>query len=93
MRVEKYGVVLDRLAEGDIEMVRQWRNSPAISQFMVYRDHITPEMQSSWFASLDPERDLHFIVRYSGNACGLADIKAVDWDQKTFVTGVFLTPE
>lgn len=93
MRVEKYGVVLDRLTEDDIEMVRQWRNSPAIAQFMVYRDHITPEMQSKWFASLDPERDLHFIVRHGGDACGLADIKSIDWDQRTFVGGVFLIPK
>jgi RimJ/RimL family protein N-acetyltransferase len=93
MRVEKYGVVLDRLTRGDIEMVRQWRNSPAISQFMVYRDYITPEMQEKWFASLDPERDFHFIVRYLGTPCGLADIKGVDWDLRTFVTGIFLAPE
>jgi len=90
MKVEKYGVVLERMTEDDIEMIREWRNSSDISQFMVYREHITPEMQRQWFATRDPERDFHFIVRYGGEACGLADVKSIDFERKSFVAGLFL---
>jgi RimJ/RimL family protein N-acetyltransferase len=90
MHIEKYGIVLERLTERDIEMVRAWRNSTEIAQFMVYRDQITPEMQQQWFATRDPERDFHFIVFHAGEACGLADVKAIDWDAKSFVAGLFL---
>ena|SRR5947199_7268174 len=90
MQIEKYGIVLERLTERDIEMVRTWRNSTDVAQFMVYRDHIDAEMQQRWFATRDPERDFHFIVHYNGQACGLADVKAIDWDAKSFVAGLFL---
>jgi RimJ/RimL family protein N-acetyltransferase len=93
MRLEKYGVVLEKMTHDDIEMVRRWRTSPEISQFMVYREPITPEMQEKWFASLDPERDLHFIIRYRGVPCGLSDMKRIDRAEKTCVGGIFMTPE
>ena len=34
MKVIKYGVCLNRLTETDIELVRNWRNDPKISQYM-----------------------------------------------------------
>jgi len=44
------------MTHDDIEMVRRWRTSPEIAQFMLYREPITPEMQEKWYASLDPDR-------------------------------------
>jgi UDP-4-amino-4,6-dideoxy-N-acetyl-beta-L-altrosamine N-acetyltransferase len=93
IRLEKYGVVLDRLAERDLEMVRNWRNSPEISRFMVYREHITPEMQAKWFASLDPQRDFHFVIRFEGIPCGLSDLKKINVADRTCVGGIFMAPE
>jgi UDP-4-amino-4,6-dideoxy-N-acetyl-beta-L-altrosamine N-acetyltransferase len=92
MRLENYGVVLDRLTERDLEMVRSWRNSPEISRFMVYQEHITPEMQAKWFASLDPERDLHFVIRYQGVPSGLCDLKRINRTDRTCVGGIFMAP-
>ncbi|MGA8810387.1 MAG: GNAT family N-acetyltransferase [Thermoanaerobaculia bacterium] len=93
IRLENYGVVLDRLTERDLEMVRNWRNAPEISRFMVYREHITPEMQANWFASLDPERDLHFVIRYQGVPSGLCDLKKINVAERTCVGGIFMAPE
>ena len=50
MFFEKYGVKLERLTADKIELVRNWRNDPKISQYMEFRDHITAEMQKKWFA-------------------------------------------
>ncbi len=91
-RLERYGVALERMTEQHLEMVRQWRTSPEIARFMVHQDPITPEMQRSWFASRDANRDLHFIIWHCGVPCGLSDIKAIDWTAKTFVGGLFMTP-
>ncbi|MDZ7743378.1 MAG: hypothetical protein U5Q03_16975 [Bacteroidota bacterium] len=47
MKLFKYGISLNRLKEDDIELVRKWRNSRKINQFMEYREEITPEMQKN----------------------------------------------
>lgn len=91
--LEGYGVLLERLREDHLEMVRQWRTSPEISQYMVYREPITPSMQRQWFAALDPERDLHYVIFHEGIPCGLCDIKQIDWDAGTCVGGIFMVPE
>ena len=39
---EKYGITLKRLTVDKIELVRNWRNDPKISQYMEFRDYITP---------------------------------------------------
>jgi hypothetical protein len=57
MFFEKYGVKLERLTADKIELVRNWRNDPKISQYMEFRDHITAEMQKKWFASVDNENN------------------------------------
>ena len=47
--LQKENVVLRRVENKDIEMIRNWRNDPKISQYMSFRDYITPEMQKKWF--------------------------------------------
>jgi RimJ/RimL family protein N-acetyltransferase len=93
LRVEGYGVVLKRLGAEDLEMVRKWRTAPEISQYMLYQQEITPEMQRRWYASLDPQRDLHFVIHHDGTACGLSDLKRIDWEAGTNVGGIFMAPD
>ena len=60
--ISKYDVDLHRLTKDKIEEVRQWRNDPKISQFMEYRDYITPEMQDAWFKRIDNDRNYYYII-------------------------------
>ena len=85
-------MVLQRLTADDIEMVRRWRTAPEINQYMLYQEEISPEMQRSWFESLDPQRDLHFIIHHEGTPCGLSDLKRIDWEAGTNVGGIFMAP-
>lgn len=85
----RYGVTLARLQEDDIEIVRSWRNDPEISQFMVFRDHITPEMQVAWFRSIDPLRDFYFVVEVDGEKAGLIDVKRISWETRSGDAGSF----
>jgi RimJ/RimL family protein N-acetyltransferase len=77
------------LKREDSELLREWRNSPKIAQFMEYREYITPEMQQAWFDSVNNNNNLYFIIELSGNKIGLFNAKNIDWEGKTFEAGVF----
>lgn len=90
MTFEKYGVTLKRLTVDKIELVRNWRNDPKISQYMEYRDYITPEMQAKWFAKVDNENNYYFIIAYKGLEIGLTNVKDIDYAEKTGEGGIFI---
>ena len=93
MKLSKYGITLRRLREPDIERVRQWRNSAHISQFMEYRDTITPEMQKEWFRSVDNFENFYYIIEYEGNDIGLINSSKIEWDTVSSEGGIFLWDE
>ena len=88
--LEGYGVTLRRLTHDKIEMLRQWRNDPKISQYMFYREYITPEMQERWFANLDKKCNYYFIIEYEGKEVGCINIKDIDWEKRTGEPGTFI---
>jgi RimJ/RimL family protein N-acetyltransferase len=90
MKLSKYGIILRRLREEDIELVRLWRNSPKISQFMEYRENITPEMQKEWFNSVNNFENFYFIIEYEGQKIGLINSSRIDWDTVSSEGGIFL---
>ncbi len=89
-RIEGYGVVLKRLTEDKIELVRNWRNDPKIQQYMFFRDYITPEMQQAWFAKIDNEYNHYFIIEYKGEEIGLVNFKDVDYENGIAESGTFI---
>lgn len=88
--VNKYGVTLRRLTEDKIELVRQWRNDPKISQFMEYREIITPEQQLTWFHRIDNENNYYFIIEVDGKEIGLTNVKDIDYKKKCGEPGIFI---
>lgn len=88
--IHAYGISLVRLTEDKIEMVRQYRNDPKISQYMEYRDYITPEMQSRWFKKVDNIYNYYYIIQYQGKEIGLIDIRDIDYDKKCGEPGIFI---
>jgi len=93
MKVSKYGIDLVRLTEEDIELVRSWRNSPQIRQFMEFKDEITPEMQKKWFDSVNNVNNFYFIILFEGQKIGLINSSNIDWDNITSDGGIFLWEE
>ncbi len=93
MKLSKYGITLIRLREEDIELVRQWRNSPQINQFMEYREHITPEMQIEWFRSVDNYENFYYIIEYQDEKIGLINSSHIEWDTVSSEGGIFLWDE
>jgi RimJ/RimL family protein N-acetyltransferase len=91
--IENYGVRLKRLTEDKIELVRQWRNDPRVSQYMEYREIITPEMQKKWFSKIDNELNYYFIVEVDGVEIGLINIRDVDYSKGEGEPGFFIWDE
>ena len=90
MIISKYNIRFSRLREEDIELVREWRNHNSIRKYMVYREHITSEMQKEWFASINNIYNLYFIIEYKGKKIGLINGKDINWEDKSMETGIFI---
>ncbi len=90
MKFFKYGIILERLREEDIGLVRQWRNSDPVRLNMKYQDMITPEQQQQWFRSVDNLQNNYLMIHYQGEKIGLLNDKNVDWDVRTSESGIFL---
>jgi UDP-4-amino-4,6-dideoxy-N-acetyl-beta-L-altrosamine N-acetyltransferase len=60
-------------------MVRNWRNSEDVSQYMYSDEIITPEMQKKWFQKINSDTSSKFwIISYEGKSLGLASITKID---------------
>ena len=77
VRLEGYQVVLRPIELGDVEQVRQWRNSQWVKQFMLTDDDISPEQQRAWFEHISrATNQIHFLIEYKQQAIGSCNIKA-----------------
>jgi RimJ/RimL family protein N-acetyltransferase len=93
MIITKGNIRFIKLREEDIELVRHWRNSPAIARFMEFREYITPEQQKEWFRSINNKYNLYFIIEYDFKKVGLINGKDIDWDAMTMEVGIFFWEE
>jgi RimJ/RimL family protein N-acetyltransferase len=87
---QKYGITLERLSLDTIELVRNWRNDPKISKYMVYQDYITPEMQLQWFNKINNDLNYFWIAKFNDEDLGLVNIKNIDYEKKCGETGIFI---
>jgi RimJ/RimL family protein N-acetyltransferase len=90
MIIHKYGITLSRITAKDIELVRRKRNSAFVSQHMIYREHISPEMQKKWFAKVNTDKHIYFIIRHGRKKIGLTHAGNIDWKKGTAEGGIFL---
>jgi UDP-4-amino-4,6-dideoxy-N-acetyl-beta-L-altrosamine N-acetyltransferase len=90
MKIEKYGIVLHRLSSEYLELVRTWRNSHDVSQFMEYREYITADMQHKWFTKINNENNFYFLIETDGKFVGLVNLKDINYSEKTAESGIFI---
>ena len=89
MIFERNDLIMRRLCEDDIELVRQHRNSAFVRQHMEYREEITPEMQLKWFHSVNNNNNLYLLTEYKGDPIGLINAKNILWEKLTTEGGIF----
>jgi UDP-4-amino-4,6-dideoxy-N-acetyl-beta-L-altrosamine N-acetyltransferase len=67
------------LKQDDIELVREWRNSNEVAQYMYTENHITKEQQQNWFESVSKRKDcIYWIIEYENKKLGLASITDIN---------------
>tara|TARA_B110000037_G_C17113306_1_gene502715 strand:- start:2258 stop:2764 length:507 start_codon:yes stop_codon:yes gene_type:complete len=93
MKISFKEIVLKRLCVEDIELLRQWRNSDLVSDYMFFQEEINLAMQTKWFESLHSENDFYFIIEYKQTPIGLINIKNIDWQKKQGEAGLFVALE
>jgi UDP-4-amino-4,6-dideoxy-N-acetyl-beta-L-altrosamine N-acetyltransferase len=75
-------VKLKPIERDDLEMVRKWRNSPEVGQYMYTDGLITPEQQELWFERLqNDDSKVVWIIEYESKALGVASLSNIN---KTF---------
>lgn len=89
MIISKYGISLIRLKIGDIELIRQKRNSDEIRMNMVFKEIITPEQQLNWFNSINNIYNNYFIIEHDNKKIGLINGKSIDFAKRTSEGGIF----
>lgn len=90
MKFFKYGIVLERLLEKDIELLRGWRNSDPVRLNMQFQSIITQNQQHEWFNSINNLQNNYLIIHYGGEKIGLLNDKNINWDTRTSESGIFL---
>lgn len=90
MIVEQYGIRLTRLTKDDIELVREWRNHPKIRLKMGYQKIISSKEQEKWFASINNNENIYFIIEYQSKKIGLINTKNIDYKNKCGEGGIFI---
>ena len=72
-------ISLHILQESDLEMVRKWRNSPSVSQYMYTDDLIDSAQQSRWFTRIkDDNTCIYKIIRNHDVPVGLISVTNID---------------
>ncbi len=72
-------IKLVRLTAEDIEMVRNWRNSPEVAPYMYSENHISEADQQKWFANVNESKSaIYWIIEYEGKKLGLASVTGID---------------
>ena len=90
LKLERYGVCLRLIGPEDLEMVRQWRNSPEVANFMAYREQISADMQQNWYKSVCEKGDLYFIINIEGKDIGVINLKDIDLVNGEAEGGIFI---
>ena len=88
------GIELLPLSEIDLELVRNWRNSPSVSQYMYTNEYISPEQQQNWFKKVSSDdSQKYWIVLFQGKKVGLVSIYSINQRFKWCHWGFYLGEE
>ena len=90
MQLVRYGIQLEMLQSDHLEMVRLWRNQDYVRNNMQFQDLLSREDQENWFANLDKDRNLYWVIRTHGYPIGLIHIKNIVSNCTEGEAGIFV---
>lgn len=74
-----------------VEVVRNWRNSKTVSQYMYTNHYITKEEHLKWIGELK-NKDIAkaWIIKYNGKPVGLVSLSNINYINKTTEWGLYI---
>ncbi len=73
-------IKLVKLNIDDLEIVRNWRNSTEVSQYMYTENIISEVDQQNWFQRINNSNNsFYWIIEYEGRKLGLASVTGIDF--------------
>ncbi len=87
------GIHLEPLTIETSELVRVWRNSASVNQFMDYKELISKELQIEWFKSIQKYESYYFLIKERHQPIGMTHLNRVDKANKTAYAGLFIGEE
>ena len=72
-------ISLKLLTSEDLELVRNWRNSPEVSSYMYTDSHISEDQQKAWFEKIKHlENCRYWIIEFNNQKVGLASLTDIN---------------
>ncbi len=80
--------------EEAIELVRNWRNSKKVSQYMFTNHHINKEEHQRWIEKLKTsDTGKAWVIKYDGKPIGLVQLSNIDYINKTTEWGFYIADD
>ncbi len=87
---ESHGIILTKLNEDSLELLRNWRNTPEISGNMEFREYISKEEQELWYRNLCSSTNYYYIISYQLKKIGLIHLNNFDHEKASAHAGLFI---
>ena len=86
--------LLRPLGPDDLELVRAWRNSPAVAQYMYTADPISAEQQQAWYARISQDATVQYwLIYYQDRPVGAANLYAISQRNRSAYWAFYLGEE
>ena len=86
--------LLRPLAADDLELVRTWRNSEAVAQYMYTDAPVSVEQQQAWFASVSTDASKEYwMIMHQDRPVGVANLYAINTAARSCYWAFYLGDE
>ena len=86
--------LLRPLGPDELELVRHWRNSPAVAQYMYTAEPISPEQQRAWYARISQDPSVQYwLIYYQDRPVGVANLYAISQQNRSCYWAFYLGEE
>jgi UDP-4-amino-4,6-dideoxy-N-acetyl-beta-L-altrosamine N-acetyltransferase len=77
-----------------LELVRTWRNSPAVAQYMYTANPISAEQQQAWYARVSQDPSVQYwLIYYQDRPVGVANLYAISSQNRSCYWAFYLGEE
>lgn len=85
---------LRRIREEDLELIRKWRMSEAVTRYMNTNPKLTPSGQKKWFASIQKNPCVsYWLIEVDQTPAGVINLADIDYEKGTCVWAYYIGEE